>query len=350
MKGTMALTAQRNQALFFVIVCLAGFGLLVAFPRLSFPIASAYVAALVLRPAKETYQALPRLYQLATIVLLVAGVALLAWPLVQLANAMVAEVRDLSKEIPQLEFILKRKFSELRSFLMLNFNLRIDVDPVDFLVKKLRKDGGRWIVDVPKFMGNFLEWTILTPVFTWFFLQESERLKHGFLKFVPNPWFERSYMLFHQFNGRFGGYIFAKTIEATILGVLLLMGLHWIGYPYASLLAIVGGLTNVVPYVGPLLGWVFALGVGLVQPSISTEALAAMTAVYAVANFIDMALVFPLLVSRIVNLHPLIVVISVIVGSEVGGLVGMIVGVPVATFLKLVIADIHKSLYVENMK
>jgi putative permease len=63
-----------------------------------------------------------------------------------------------------------------------------------------------------------------------------------------------------------------------------------------------------------------------------------------------MALVFPLLVSRIVNLHPLIVVVSVIVGSEVGGLVGMIVSVPVATFIKLVLVDIHKSLYVESPK
>lgn len=350
MNETMANTSQRNQATFFTIVFVAGLVLLVTFPRLSFPIASAYVASLVLRPAKDVYQSLPRIYQLATILLILIGLVLLSLPLAQLANTMVAEVRDLSKEIPQFEFILKRKFSELRGFLQLNFNLRIDVDPVDFLARKFKKDGGRWIVDLPKFMGNFLEWMILTPVFTWFFLKESERLKHGFLKLIPNQWFERSYMLFHQFNGRFGGYIVAKTIEATILGILLLIGLHWLGYPYASLLAIVGGLTNVVPYVGPILGWVFALGVGIIQPSISTESLAAMTAVYAVANFIDMALVFPLLVSRIVNLHPLIVVISVIVGSEVGGLVGMIVGVPVATFLKLEIADIHKSLYVENIK
>jgi putative permease len=63
-----------------------------------------------------------------------------------------------------------------------------------------------------------------------------------------------------------------------------------------------------------------------------------------------MALVFPLLVSKIVNLHPLIVVGSVIIGSDVGGLVGMIISVPVATFFKLALVDVHKSLYVENQK
>jgi putative permease len=157
-------------------------------------------------------------------------------------------------------------------------------------------------------------------------------------------------MLFHQFNGRFGGYIVAKTIEATILGILLMVGLWIVKFPYAFILAILGGLTNVVPYVGPLIGWGIALAVGLLQQPINPEALIAMTAVYAVANFIDMALVFPLLVSRIVNLHPLIVVVSVIVGSDVGGLVGMIVSVPVATFIKLVLVDIHKSLYVESPK
>ena len=129
-----------------------------------------------------------------------------------------------------------------------------------------------------------------------------------------------------------------------------MVGLWIVKFPYAFLLAILGGLTNVVPYLGPLLGWGAALIVGLLQQPINPEALMAMSAVYAVANFIDMALVFPLLVSRIVNLHPLIVVVSVIVGSDVGGLVGMIVSVPVATFIKLVLVDIHKSLYVESPK
>lgn len=346
----MSSVTQRHQAIFFSVVCVAGLALLVLFPRLSFPIASAYVAAVVLAPVQEFYRALPRSLQLATLAMLLLSFVLFAWPLAQLASATVVDLRELSRELPQLEFTLRQKSAELRSWLMLNFNLRIDVDPIEFVVKKFRKDGSRWIVDLPKVMGNLLEWLILTPVFTWFFLHESTRLKRGFLRLIPNQWFERSYMLFHQFNGRFGGYIFAKTIEATILGVVLLLGLSWIGYPYASLLAIVGGVTNIVPYVGPLLGWGVALGVSLIQQPLSTEAIAAMTAVYAVANFIDMALVFPLLVSRIVNLHPLVVVVSVIIGSEVGGLVGMIVGVPVATFLKLVFVDIHKTLYAENLK
>jgi len=343
-------SSKKGQGWFFASLFAISLLFMIYFPRISFPVASAYVASLVLRPLRDTFLNLPGQYRVIATVLILATIALLVWPLVIVFSALGDELSILTNNLPRYEFSLQQKFSQLKRILYQNLNVRIDIDPVAMILKKLKKDGVSWIVDVPKMMGNVLEWMILTPVFTWFFLHDSLKLKQGFLQLVPNHWFERSYMLFHQFNGRFGGYIVAKTIEATILGVLLMIGLWVAQFPYAFLLAILGGLTNVVPYVGPILGWGAALVVGLLQQPINPEALMAMSAVYAVANFIDMALVFPLLVSRIVNLHPLIVVVSVIVGSEVGGLVGMIVSVPVATFIKLVLVDIHKSLYVESPK
>ncbi|MBY0517742.1 MAG: AI-2E family transporter [Bacteriovoracaceae bacterium] len=342
-------SSQKAQAYFFGLVVVFAFIILALFPRLSFPIASAYVAALVLKPAQDFFKSQSRIERFIISILMIGLLALLIWPLVSLTGRIGVEVSELSSSLPRLEYLLRQKFIMIRDLLLVNFKLKMDVDPIEMLIKKLRKDGGSLIVDVPKVMGNVIEWLLLTPVFTWFFLSESSGLKKSFLLLVPNSWLERTYMLLYQFNGRFGGYIVAKTIEATILSVLLFVGLLIIDFPYALLLGIVGGVTNIVPYVGPILGWGSALLVGIMQAD-GSSSLLAMTVVYMIANFVDMALVFPLLVSKIVNLHPLIVVASVILGSEIGGLVGMIVSVPVATFLKLVIQDVHKSLYVENQR
>jgi putative permease len=345
----VALRQQRSQFIFFGLLLLSGLYLLISFPRLSLPLASAYVLALILKPVEDFFWSLPRRHRFAASVLLATLVGFMIWPLFTITTTVGAEAQDLSLNFPRFEMLLRQKFIELRAMVYRTIRFQIDIDPVVWMGTKLKTDGGALIANLPKLMGNLLEWLILTPVFTWFFLREGKKLKQGFLRLIPNPWFERSYMLLYQFNGRFGGYIMAKTVEATILGVILLLGLLLIDYPYAFLLGFIGGLTNIVPYVGPLLGWGAALVVGLMEPH-GDGALMTMTIIYVIANFIDMALVFPLLVSKIVNLHPLIVVGSVIIGSEMGGLVGMIISVPVATFFKLALVDVHKSLYVENQK
>jgi len=338
------------QGAFFTCSFVMALVFLALFPRLSLPIASAYVIALVLGPLRDRLRALPSTARGAAWLAILLAVVLLGWSAAHLIDSLVYEIAELARNLPRLEPLLREKYAVLRAALQERFGVRIDLDPVAFIAPRLTMDLGRWLVIIPKILGNVLEWAILTPVFTWFFLIEGQRLKQGFLQLVPNQWFERVYMLFFQFNSRFGGYIIAKGVEATILGLLLLAGLVAINYPYASLLALAGGLTNIVPYVGPVLGWGAALVVGLVQQPLSPEALGAMTAIYAVANFIDVALVFPLLVSRIVNLHPLLVVISVIVGGEAAGLVGMIISVPVVTFVKLVLGNLHQSIYLESQR
>ena len=117
-----------------------------------------------------------------------------------------------------------------------------------------------------------------------------------------------------------------------------------IGYPFAFLLGLVAALTNILPYIGPFIGFAPALIIGLVDQNPNTT-LGAMAILYIVANVIDLALVFPLLVSKIVNLHPLIVVMSVIVGSQFGGVVGMIISIPLAAFFQLFVNQIYTEIY-----
>ena len=164
------------------------------------------------------------------------------------------------------------------------------------------------------------------------------------MKIVPNSIVEKTYYLYHSFNTKFGDYIFAKFIEATIVGVVITAGLLLLGYPFAFLLGIVAAVTNILPYIGPFLGLIPALVVGLVDQNPNTT-IGAMILLYVIANVIDLALVFPVLVSKIVNLHPLIVVVSVIIGSQFGGVIGMIVSIPLAAFLKLLFQEFYLELY-----
>lgn len=339
---------STGQRIFFSGVLLGLLLLLAFFPRLSIPLATAYVSSLAFRPVRAFYLASSTAGRI--MLLLTAGVlsVMLFYPLVLVASSLPQELSEFANNLPRLEFLLRAKFSELQAFLLNRFHFHFEFDPVDLVANKIRKSGNAALVIVPQLMGSFLEWALLTPLFGWFLVKEGGRLKEGFLGLIPNTWFERSYMLLHQFNGKFGDYIIAKTIEATILGTIVTFGLWFIGFPYATLLGIVAGVTNILPYVGPVVGWVPALLVGLLQPSGDANVVG-MNIVFIAANLVDMALVFPLLVSKIVNLHPLVVVSSVVVGSQIGGVVGMLISVPVVAFIKLLLVEFHRSFYPESL-
>jgi putative permease len=116
------------------------------------------------------------------------------------------------------------------------------------------------------------------------------------------------------------------------------------GYPFAFILGIVAGLTNILPYLGPFIGYVPALVVGL-SGGYDNSLIITMSILYAVANIIDLAIVFPVLVSKIVNLHPIIVVLSVIIGSQFLGVAGMIVSIPIAAFFKILFEQLYSDIY-----
>jgi putative permease len=69
-----------------------------------------------------------------------------------------------------------------------------------------------------------------------------------------------------------------------------------------------------------------------------------------VANVVDIFFVFPFLVSKIVNLHPMIVAVSVIVGSHYLGITGMVISIPVVAAIKLIITEIYNEIYTERSK
>src|SRR5690606_26699274 len=109
------------------------------------------------------------------------------------------------------------------------------------------------------------EWAIMVPLFVFFILKDGRAFKNLFLRITPNPIVEKVYYLINQFNRKFGDYILAKFIEASIVGIIITGGLLILGYPFAFLLGILAAITNILPYVGPFLGYIPALLIGLVD-------------------------------------------------------------------------------------
>lgn len=329
---------------FSLLIATVIFALL--FPRLTMPFGFAYIVYLMAQPLKTLMGTGSKKQRVLVFTLFVVGVCFSLFPIFAAFYNIDTDFSKFTDQLPILQKKLQDKFFVLKVYVFERFGYRINIDPVSFIVKKLETSGGMLLSQIPDYLSTLFEWLLLVPMFLYFFFFQTKSFNAKLMKLIPNSIFEKTYVLFTQFNTKFGDYIIAKFIEATILGTLVTIGLLAVGFPYPFILGFVAGVTNILPYIGPILGFIPAVLVVLLSedPNIS---FLGMGLIFLAANLIDMVLVFPLLVSRVVNLNPIIVVVSVIVGGQLGGVVGMIVIIPFIAFIKLLFEEIYKDLSVQ---
>lgn len=202
---------------------------------------------------------------------------------------------------------------------------------------------------LPEFISGSATVLILTPFLAYFMLHDGRRISRSVLSMVPNNLFELALNLHYQLNAQMGGFIRARFLEAAIVGIVVWVGLQIADFPYAILLGVFAGVTNLIPYLGPLIGAVPAVVIALISqdammtPSIGLN-LFIVTMIYLLAQLIDIALIIPFVVARIVNLHPVTVIIVIIIGSQVMGVLGMMISIPVASAIKLVFQTFYRHM------
>ncbi|MGP1433917.1 MAG: AI-2E family transporter [Catonella sp.] len=131
----------------------------------------------------------------------------------------------------------------------------------------------------------------------------------------------------------FSGYIRGQAIDAFMVGVAVSIIFSIIGIQYAIVIGLLIGLGNLVPYMGPVVGYSSIVIVGIATSDYKSMVIAAISLL--IIQAIDGNLIYPKLLSSSVNIHPMIVIISLTVGASIGGLVGMIVAVPTGALVKV---------------
>lgn len=336
--------SEKLKFSFFIIILIFIFAIMINFTRIMIPFGIAYIFALMFKPIQKLLFSVDFKKKTMAILMTFGFLFIFSYPIFTGIKTVTEESHKIEYYIPKLELYLRKKYSLVVKEVKDRFNYDISFNPVDKMIEFGQESTKSAFIYLPKILGAALEWGLIIPLFLFFILKDERKVRFLFLKVVPNSFVEKAYYLYHQFNTKFGDYIFAKFIEAAFLGTIITAGLLIIGYPFAFLLGLVAAVTNILPYIGPVIGFLPALVIGLVDQNPNTT-LGAMVALYIIANIIDLALVFPLLVSKIVNLHPMLVVVSVMLGSQVGGVVGMIISIPLVAFLKLLFQEIYIELY-----
>ena len=137
----------------------------------------------------------------------------------------------------------------------------------------------------------------------------------------------------------FAGFISSQCKEACILGVLCYFGMLLFGFPYPALISVTVGITNIVPYIGPLAGTVpCVLLLMMVQP----RAVFWFILYIMVLQQIESNLIYPRIVGQSVGLPPTWVLAAIVTGGGLFGMTGLLLGVPAAAVVYAVLFPAEK--------
>lgn len=348
----MIITSKSNvakiQLLFFFAVLISIGFLFVALPRVSVPMSLAYIFSLALAPIVNWLMRFDLSKTFATAIIFVflsMFMGVLLFKVIPLFST-----QEMQYSIPQIEKYIVEQYEVIRQFIKEKTKYELSDGHVFQAIAQLESWASELLVHLPNYLATLVEWIFLVPFFTFFFIIDSEIFKKTLLSLTPNTIFERFYYVIHVFNKQLGDYFFAKFVEAVIVGGIITIGLSIIGIDNSIILGFIAGLTNIVPYVGPFLGVIPAIFFVMVESGIVSPAMGAVLILYAIANAVDIFFVFPFLVSKIVNLHPMMVAIGVIVGSHYAGITGMVISIPLVAAIKLIFIEVYNEIYTQRLK
>jgi len=195
--------------------------------------------------------------------------------------------------------------------------------------------------ELPDYLSSSFTILILVPFLTFFMLLDGREFVRGLIGMVPNNFFELVLNLNYQISSQIGGFIRARLIESIVVCLLIWIGLLAIGFPYALVLAIFAATLIIIPYLGPVLGALPAYFISLAG-GVNSGQLLGLTLVYLAVHVIDAVVLVPFLVAKIVDLHPVTVVLAIAIGSQMMGILGMIICIPVVATLKVTSAALYR--------
>jgi predicted PurR-regulated permease PerM len=177
---------------------------------------------------------------------------------------------------------------------------------------------------------------VLIAIASAYFLYDFPRITANMRRFVPVRWRPLYGDLAQKADRAVGGFLRGQILITIILGFLIWIGLTLSGVPLATAISFLAAVFNLVPYLGPIVGTIPAVLLGLtVSPLTALLALA----VFIVANQIEAHVLAPLILAKSTDIHPVTVLISIMIGIGVMGILGAFVAVPVAALIKVVLEE-----------
>lgn len=187
---------------------------------------------------------------------------------------------------------------------------------------------------------------LLIVIFSFYFAMVETGVE-DFLRIVT-PRHHQSYVLglWHRAQDKIGRWMQGQLLLAVIIGVIVFLGLTLLGVKHALMLAVLAAFLEIIPVFGPTLAAVPAVAIALADGGAGL----AITVIvfYVIAQQFENHLIYPLVVTRVVGVPPILVILALICGAELAGFLGVILSVPIAAIIQELARDIESGRFLRE--
>ena len=324
-----------EEAVVLLLLLVVGVGVVIGFGSILTPVIAALVLAFLLQGVVSQLERL-RLPHLAAVSISSAMlVVILVVGLIVLLPLALDQSSNLVQELPGLIALIRERLVLLQELYPGFVTQQQIAEWTELLNKELGAIGQEVlsfsVANIPNLLG-FMVYLILVPIMVFFFLKDKALLLDWFGQMLPSerPLLTRIYV---EMNDQMANYVRGKAIEMFIVGGASFIVFAWFGLNYSALLAILVGLSVIIPYIGAFLVTIPVLLVAFLQWGWGGDFMWLAIA-YFIIQALDGNALVPLLFSEAVNLHPVAILLAILFFGGIWGLWGVFFAIPLATLIK----------------
>ncbi|BBB92878.1 MAG TPA: AI-2E family transporter [Methylomusa anaerophila] len=335
-------------------VLLAGLYFLSQVSSIYLPVILAMVLSFVLNPLVNKIAGIPigsAKYRIPRgvailIAFVIAGLILsvivtfVLFPFVQEFNKLVVDLPTLIDKIKNVTTLIGERASNVQ----LSGNAR---GPIEHAFSSAAAYGVSLLHSMVNAVLNFASQIVelvVVPVLTYYFLRDWREIKGGVVAIFPSAMRDKVSTIIEEMATVISNYIRGQVLISVLMGLLVFSGLYLLKVDYPVVLGLLATLTETIPIIGPIIGAVPAVILAyIISPALAVKAAIFYIAIHQIENHV----VVPNIMGHTIELHPVIIIISLLVGGQLAGIAGMILAVPVTALLRVLLK--HLWNYEDNM-
>jgi predicted PurR-regulated permease PerM len=320
------------KVLFITGLIILGFWIASFFPDLVLTLIISTLVAFILRPLVRFLEfrfGLKRGISIGLVFLLIGGLAVFI--LIVTIPILIDHVRLMYDQLKQFPFEAKLTLAAREFATHIPFVNPSNVGPkVHEFVQQLLQSASNATGTIAGYLVNLA----IIPFISYFILAEGDIALKKFVERIPNKYFEMTLNIMDKLGNELVSYLRGLLLECSIVGGLSVIGFLIIGVPYAVLIGIITGIANLVPYLGPIMGAGLAVVASLTKTG-NFQMLLPIAILWLIIRLVDDFALQPLCFGKSLDMHPVAVVLTLIIGHQLMGVSGMVISIPIATILRV---------------
>ncbi len=240
--------------------------------------------------------------------------------------AMIVRIQELSTDI-----------GHRASLLEIPFNINTLIEQTIASAASFSADFVRRVLQTILSFASSIVQLVVVPVLTYYFLKDWLILKEKIILMFAVNSRNKARQVIEEMANVISGYIRGQVLISIVIGVIVFSGMYALKIDYPLVLGLLAACTETIPIIGPIVGSIPAIMLAyLISPTVAFKVIL----FYIIVHQFENHIVVPNIMGHTIAVHPVVVIISLLIGAQLFGIIGMMMAVPIAALLRILIKQL----------